>query len=544
MFNEQELEIIRAGKELGKTRDEVERVLIEYRTKGTPTSTEAGRTPIQKIGSVALGAVKGAVQGTVETARLMQTAGQGVLAAVDPTQNFQQIRERTGFQSLQGRQAEEIDALLASKNREETIGKITGAVLEVLAGGGAKLAVKGARAGASAIGKAVAPATEAVTEAVGPITRGVGQITKEIAERVPRLFEKARGGVDEAAARAERLAGATPQVQNAIKSGVDDVVVDFLVSADDPTKKAAREMVELAAQTRKLGAQAQPSIVAGKAAENAYDVIEANRKAIGQSLDDAIKALPDTKIDMRVSRSQLDSLLSENGIQPVGGKLRFAPERYTDAERLRLQEIWKRVSALPEQMTPRQIRDMDSLMSKLQRETRMEGLQDIYVTVNGENKSIFRVFRDVYGNQLENISPDIKDLNRQYANARRLIDDLDDTIFKTGGFDSAKGVEASEFAKVNLRRIMGESQSSTAYRGILEQMDEEARRLGYSGPRADVLADFAEELRTIFPKTIPKTGFQGGIGTSLRSVLDTALQLGKPTLTDQQKALVELVKTF
>lgn len=374
-------------------------------------------------------------------------------------------------------------------------------------------------------------------------TTGVGQILKEGAERVPRAFERGRDAVQEAAVRAEKIKASSPAVQTAIKSGVDERIINTLAQADTPTAKAYKEMVDIASAPQStIKPKQQPSIVAGKAAESTFDILEKERKRIGSALNDEIASLPTgTYADMRLSMRQLKTTLADNGIKTTrDGALSFAG-KYTPAERARIQELWKVVNEVPEKMTAKQIRDMDQLLSKLQRETRMEGLQDIIVDVGNENKNLFQVFREQYTNQLENINPRIRALNREYRQARVLIDDLEDTIFKSGKYDSIKGVDQSEFAKVNLRRIMGEAQSSPAYAEILSKMDARARELGYTGARADDLIYFAEELRKLYPDTIPKTGFQGGIRNALAHPIDTLTSAGAPDIGDQQKAIRDIL---
>ena len=154
---------------------------------------------------------------------------------------------------------------------------------------------------------------------------------------------------------------------------------------------------------------------------------------------------------------------------------------------------------------------------------------------------MFRAFRDVYSNELDNISPEIKDLNRKYRNVATLIDDIENSIFKTPNFEITKNTDQAEFAKVNLRRIFGESQSSPVYEAIADEMDTIAKQLGYNGASPKEVAAFAQEIRQLYPETIPKTGFQGGIGGVL-DVAAKALGAGKADTRDQQKALRALIE--
>jgi hypothetical protein len=171
----------------------------------------------------------------------------------------------------------------------------------------------------------------------------------------------------------------------------------------------------------------------------------------------------------------------------------------------------------------------------------MEGIGDLRVDVNGEPMSMFRVFRDVFGNQLENLSPKIKDLNRQYRNLSTLTDDIEDSIMKTPNFNITKSADNAEFAKVNLRRIFGESQSSPVYEAIADEMDAIARKLGYTDAKPKDVASFAQEIRELYPEATPRTGFAGGIRAGIADIAERVLTAGKADVTDQRKALMALL---
>jgi hypothetical protein len=193
-------------------------------------------------------------------------------------------------------------------------------------------------------------------------------------------------------------------------------------------------------------------------------------------------------------------------------------------------------------LTPTQVRDMDQLFSKLQRETRMEGVGDLRVDVNGQNMSMFRVFRDIYANQLENLSPELRKLNSQYRNVVTLMDDIEDSIIKTPNFNVTKTTDPAEFAKVNLRRIFGEAQSSPAYEAIADEMDTIARQLGYADAKPKDIAAFAQEIRELYPESVPRTGFSGGIKSGIGELLQSVSQAGKADVIDQRKALMALLE--
>ena len=56
-----------------------------------------------------------------------------------------------------------------------------------------------------------------------------------------------------------------------------------------------------------------------------------------------------------------------------------------------------------------------------------------------------------------------------------------------------KSADQAEFAKVNLRRIFAENQSSAVYEDIVNQMDDWARVLGYTDASPKEIMDFSNE---------------------------------------------------
>jgi len=552
-LNAEEKEIVRVGLSSGKDKGQILAALASYRTQVAEQAPKEGY--LSRARSVASGVAKSVIEGPVETAGLLQTVGQGamsgILGTLDPNktigETWEDIRSSTGFQSLQGEQKQKITELLASQNPDEKAGKVIGFIGQ-LAGSAPSAVQKGITTGAKSIGSAIARTGEALTPSMpnsGGVLGGVRQTVSELAERVPRFLGRVKEGVSEAAERAEKIRTSSPQVAQAIKLDVPEKYINFAIEADAPTKAAARRVLDLAEETPKtVGVKTNPTIVGGELAGKQYDIIEKQKKLVGQQIGEQVEKLgkSNIKANMAPSFKQIDDVLSQNGIN-VGadGKLTFVG-KFTPAERARIQELYTLSREAGDVLTAKQVRDMDNLFSKLQRETRMEGIGDLRVTANDKDMSLFRVFRDVYSNQLENIAPEIRELNKQYRNLVTLIDDIEDSIIKTPNFNVTKSTDAAEFAKVNLRRIFGEAQSSPAYEAIADEMDTVARSLGYADAKPKDIAAFAQEIRELFPEATPRTGFAGGIRAGISDIIEKVSEIGTPNAQDKIKALRELLK--
>lgn len=535
-FNEQEKQLIIYGKSQGKSDQEITNAIARYRAGITTQQPE----PIEQKG--------------------ISMPSLDFLRPVRMTQEIESEKRQTLrpeiVQQEKTKEALSVGAIpLAGdpldfyKNNEKYFGVPLGEV-----GGLARTAVR--RLGGAVAESAPVQAVKTVAENIGEAARtpasGVGQFVSELGERIPRFFGRLRESAEQSAVRAERIKTATPAVQEAIKVNLDDRIINTIeqarTNADTATLKAYKEMTDIAeSSTARKGGTLEltqrPEIVAGRAAEQQYDLIEAQRKAIGKQIGEAVDKLSETvKIPVLKPIFQMEEVLSQNGIS-VGqkGKLSFTGSRFTPAERTRIQQLYDLAIEGGGTQTPRQIYGKDQLFSKLQREARFEGVGDIIVETPQGNSSLFRVFRDIYTNTLDEVSPDdIRALNKQYRNIITLIDDIEGSIFKSGNFEGAKNVSGAEFAKTNLRRLLSDSQSAAIYQAIAKEMDTMARQLGYEGANPEQLITFATALRDVYAETIPKTSITGIIG-GIRGALEKTLEIGAPSSTDRQRALRALL---
>lgn len=407
---------------------------------------------------------------------------------------------------------------------------------------------RAARTGADLLesGSKLLPSLQSTKEAA----KGVIQTGTELAQRIPRGINRLRESGQEAAARAAKIAESKPAVANAIKLNLDNRIINTVTEADEATRKAYKDVVNIAEEApKKIGAKRQPSIVSGNLAVKQYDLINKQKKNIGQQIGETVKTLSKvTTENVDDGFSEMASILSNQGVQVRRSKkglaLDFSGSKYTPAQRAKIKELFNLALEGGEKLSPKQIYAKDQLFSNLQREARMEGVSDIIVETPDGAKNLFSVFRDIYSKKLEQIVPEIKPLNKQYRELALITDDIEDSIFKTPNFNAIKYTDQAEFAKVNLRRIFGEAQSSPAFEAVANQMDALARKLGYADASPKDIAEFAQELRKLYPESIPKTGFQGGIKVGIGDIVEKAFNVGTPNLADQRKALIELLNSL
>lgn len=576
-LTEQEKLIVEFGKAQGKRPDEVMTALARFRASSAPPTTPTA--PVKPQQPSILSRIANTVVDTIGARPIVDTYGTALakIGKNDQEKNIldaeaPSLREvagsalKTGSLLLPGASAgssllrvgtagalggyaydvgENIQEGAGSPSEvlKPGIGTAIGAVAAPAAQIGVNTIVNGASRGAKATKTVISDTAQTLSNKVSEhsIAGGVKQMGEETVDRMPRFVGRVSEGIQEAFQRSERIKTAAPVIQKAIKSGLDDRIIRTVEQADEPTVKAFRQIVDLAQDTgTTIKPKVRPESIAGKAAADQYKLIEKQKRTVGQSIGDAVKSLTqkNVKADMGVSFYQIDEVLKDNGIAVQNGRLLFSG-KFTPSERAKIQEVYTLAHEAGDVLTPSQVYDMDHLFSKLQRESRMEGIGDLRINVEGQDMSLFRVIRDVYSNQLEHIAPEIRKLNSQYRNLATLTDDIEDSIIKSGGFESSKGVDAAEFAQTNLRRLFSDAQSAADYRAIYDEMDAISRKLGYSGARADDLAAFAIEMRKLFDSSVPATSFQGGI----RGAISTVLKAGAPNTDDQIKALNEIINT-
>lgn len=574
----QEQEIVRYGQQQGKSREEISKAVGAYRFESTATQQPDKPGVFSSNGVIGKTARKitdflggGAVADTygAEIAKATATPAERNLIEQPTVRDTVASGLKLGSNFVPGPAAGSSLLRVAAAGagggylydigqnlqEGETGGRAlapgAGTVIGAAAAPAIQLGANAIGRGASQIAASGRRAAQEVAERVpSKVASGASQMAQEVAERVPRFISRVSNSVDDAALRAERIRTSPPAVQNAIKSGLDDRVTNTVVAADPETLKGYKEILDIAeSSSSTLKPKARPEIVAGRAAGEQYKMIDTQRKTVGAQIGAAVDTLSKTeRVPMVDKYAQLDDILRSQGIKITYNDKNKAilsfTGKFTPGERARINELYSLATEGGEAVTPRQIYDMDQLFSKLQRETRMEGLGDLIIEgPDGQQLSMFRAFRDIFTNALDEVGGDsIRNLNRAYRNLVTLQDDIENSIIKTGNFDAVKGADPAEFAQTNLRRLFSDAQSAAAYREIAEEMDTISRSLGYTGARPDDLALFATAMRDIYPDAIPKTGFTGSIKTSLADIAGQVLSAGKADVTDQQKALRALIE--
>jgi hypothetical protein len=409
--------------------------------------------------------------------------------------------------------------------------------------------LKGVSAGiASLLGRTSAQQVPKVTSGLSEtLQTGVGavkQTANDAAGRVGRVIERGRQGVTDAAEKAQRIKEVPTNARPAVRVNINNEIIDLATQSNPQTQQAMRQMVEIAEQgTGKAGTG--PGRVAADSAVKQLQVITQAKKDIGTKIGEASKALPQAQnISTAPSVQALDGILSQNGIiKQADGSFLFQNKSITPEQQNVVRNLYQ-LATQDQTLSAQQIHQMDQLFSKLQRQANViDKVDNIFVEVptsDGKTTTanLFKVFRDVFGKQLDELSPEMRSLNSEYRKLTNLVDDIETGIAKTPGFESLSG---ENFAESGLRQMFGRGVKSDQLVELYDIMDSTSRSLGYDGARADDLYRFAIELNRIYPENVPPTSFEGGISTSLSNVLSRITGAGQITPADEQAAIRALV---
>ena len=514
------------------------------------------------LGDVVIGAVKFALPQSAEEAlksKIKSTIENGVVNAAKWDEVFGSPVETfiENYKNLPDKDKRTVEALLGGT--QLAVDLATAGTTKKVVEFGAKKAEEAIVGGISKTGEAISEGAEAMRagaqkagQAVSKskVVRGAKQIGTEIVERLPRAVDRLKDSSKEATERAVKIAQSEPAVATAFKSNLDSRFINTVAEADEPTRRAFKEVVDIAEETPKtLALKRQPSIVSGELASKQADLIYKEKKRVGKQIGDKIKELSKTEvINIDDSIKQMDDILGGQGIKinytKKGAKLDFTGTNLTPPQRTKVQELYTLATEGGNKLSPNQIHGKDQLFSRLQREASVEKITNIMVETADGDKNIFGVFRDIFSKNLDNISPEMRALNKEYSDLIKITEDMEDTILKTPNLNIVKKADAAEFAKVNLRAIFGESNRSPAFDLIADQMDELARKLGYAEASPKEVAEFTQALRALYPESIPKTGFTGGIKMGVKDLVNKVLDVGAPNLADQRKALIGLLESY
>ena len=388
------------------------------------------------------------------------------------------------------------------------------------------------------------------TQAVPEGASALKQTVSDFGDSIKRVGTRIQETTAQKAAKAERLKTAPANAVSAIKADIDDTIIDFVATTDEPTKQALREVVKQAEAPKGLGPNKRPTQIAENYAVQQYKLVDEAKRKVGSQIGEISDQFDTLKsIDVKPTQAKIADTLSQNGITVTksGNLVATNNLKITDEQMAVLNKLYDKVTR-QETVSAKGLHQLDQWFSTMQRQSRViDKVDDVRITVTTpdgpKDVNVFGFFRSAFGDRLDEVAPDnLRALNKQYRQYSNFMDDVESKLISNPEFSDLVSKDQTVFAEAGLRRIFGEGKGAAEREAIYNALDDVSRGLGYQGPRADVLYSFAESLKDIYPETIQKTSFRGQIGSSIMDKIGTVMDVGRVTPADKQKALKELLE--
>lgn len=588
-FNTQEQEIIKYGVANGKSRQEVEQAISNYRsgvvpkpkveevpkeTLGSKLATTGKETvnnikdvassdsnlaskALQITGDVAggaVGAVGDVISSTPVVGDAINAVAKPISAGIKATQDW--IANNPSVQNAVSNETSNAIASFLDQHPDiaknaEAVNNIANAILIAKGGiesaGTAKNAlVKGASAVADAntgIIDAVKTGTQAIKE--NPIVAGAADIAKMAGEGISRVPARIATNVAERQANEAAIKSLSSQTaQTAVRDGVDIVDVKDLsaIPRTPEVNKVIRTVKEYASGNKKV----DPMEVIGEQTTKRFKELVNQKKEIGAKLGEASKTIGIlTKPELQ--NGVINRIKSVPGLEGVSvtpkGKLNF---KGTTLEADLPSAILDRKAI--QNAYDQAIKWGDGERAHMYRQTLFEdlgGKKRGGVQLTGTQEKAFNAIRQGLSDVIETKSPSYKKYSNEY---RKIIEPIEELQKRVKTLDP----NAEDFSDSNLgagilaRRITSTAASNADVRALLKKLDSVGTTKGSSFKNTLDMQDMYNILNKYYD-IAPRTGFQN---LSKEALSSSPLGMIKETLTDvagksnavRQKALEKLLE--
>jgi hypothetical protein len=314
--------------------------------------------------------------------------------------------------------------------------------------------------------------------------------------------------------------------RTALKAGIDEGAVAMISSANKPTKKRIKDMLDILEKGRnnlEFRNFNPPSKVVGEAITDRLKIIQDANRSSASRLDSVAESLKGRPVDVSVPADNFLENLAKEGINVdlQKGTLDFAGstvEGLPKAQKI-IKTVFGRIYNMKD---PRDNAYRAHLAKRFIDEHVSYGKSQ--AGLSGRMENIIKQLRHDIDGTLDNAFPEYDMVNSVYSETRGIIDDLQGLAGKkvnlTGdNVDKALGTMS--------RKVLSNYNTGVAMEDMFKNMDEAARRhstpLSYTDDELLKLISTESEIRKMFPTAIKPNTFQGEIGREVgRSAVDLA----------------------
>lgn len=555
LTNEEKAFVISLRKS-GKSTSEIQGIIANQRRGITEQTQEKqsifavpSPSAVVKAGKeVATGFGKGLVQSAVGTAQMLQGGGQRALAGITG-QPLEQVQATTGFKSLQGTEAEQINELLKADTTGEKTGKVLAFATELLTPSGGRRAIeKGISKGEQVASSVADVATEGVdtlrqgVSRVGDVVEGAKTIGGELIEGVARIPSRVAVNVAEKQATQQAIKSLpTKTAQEAVIEGVDIRDVKEISNFSKAFKEPARKLIKVVQDFSSGESKTNPIEVVGKPIVKRIKQLESERGKVGKKLGEVAGTLGEVTKD-EVINPVFDSLKKIPGLSGLKlnkrGVLDFTDTVLTTAEtksdRLAIQKIFSDA-----------IKSGTGKSKHLLRQELFEilgGKKKALTNLTDTQEKAFEAIRKGLADVLDTKSSQYKALNQQFAKIAQPLQDMRKFMKGTvGATEDILDMEAGLLA----RRLTSFAGSNPKIRAVLRAMDSATKVKGKAQLSVEKLQDFYNILDKYY-NIEGKTAIQGQIKTAIeKSIPETVIgavrDIAGTTQATRTKALEKLL---
>ena len=315
--------------------------------------------------------------------------------------------------------------------------------------------------------------------------------------------------------------------KTALKAGIDEGVVSMISSANKPTKKRIKSMLDILEKGRtnlEYRNFNPPSKVVGEAITDRLTIIQkANRNAASQ-LDIVADSLKGQPVDVSAAADGFLNNLAQEGISV---DLQKGVLDFTDSTVEGLPKAQKIIRTVFNRAYNMKNPGNDAYRAHLAKRFIDEHVSygRSQAGLSGRMEGIIKQFRRDIDGALDKTFPAYDEVNSIYSETRGVIDDLQGLAGKkvdlTGAnVDKAMGTMS--------HKVLSNYNTGVAMEDLFMTMDDTARR--YSSPLNSSIDDdlyklisTEAQIRKMFPTAIKPNTFQGEIGAEVgRGALDLA----------------------
>jgi hypothetical protein len=569
-FDQTETQIIKRGQELGKSRQDVEKAILNYRSSAKTSAPVEKPGYLERVGSELKGAAQGLQKTTTRGAELMNegkgvegafmsglgAAGSAVRAAFSPITAALTPAITKGLEASGVLENEKVQEKLATfdtwaKQNPDAAENLKN-IFEVGTAIGGGRAVSAVAPTVSRVAKATTEAAGGAVrtgmEAVAPVASGAVELASRAGQKISNLPSNVKtnvGGMQAETALIKSLPSKT--AQNAARSGVDPVDLRNISNITPLAKSDVKLLTDNIVKFAKGESDIDPIEFVGKPIVARVKQLENTRKSVGAKLSEVSKKLG-TVTNKEVFTPVLTKLQQTQGLEGLkvgkNGNLDFTDTTLTTAEtasdRKAIQDAFLNA-----------VKDGTGEQKHLLRQELFEvlgGKKSSQTPITGTQERAYEAIRSGLSDVLDTKNKDYKKLNNQY---RQIVQPLVAIRKKLKATDPNLTEDILDMnAGMLARRITSTSMSRGEVQNLIQALDRIGKAKSSVWERTKALQDTYSILNKYYD-IAPKTGFQGVTEAAIggaTGVLDVALggvkKVAGQTPAVRQQALEEFLSEF